>query len=458
VSLAYHFSKESRMIRKPQRTRRIGLVAGVAALSVVVTGCTAGGTSPEESTVLNLWYGFEPGQADAVTTLIQQWDEANDNVTVEITAMGPELNPPALLPALSAGEGPDMWVGATGPGQPQAFIEAGLVADLGPFYCDLEWNATLPNDLASLVSSDGSLWAIPNSIESTGMFYRKSIFADLGLEVPTTWNDLLSTVATLQENGYATPIGAAGGDGWPVTQLLGAMWGNAAGSAGIENTLFGDGSWDSSEYVEASEKFVELQSLGAFGPEPLAFSYQATMAEFYTGAVPMTYTGGFVIPGAQEDAGDAFSDIGVFALPNPIGGDIVANESPGEGWYVNASSSKIEESVDLINFLFFTEENRTAILEGGLIPAGPLNLDSVELPSVLEELLTAMGSYRDNGVVPAFLEGVTPGEQFEVTLSSVQAVLGNSLNAEELNAAIQGSWQTAKDEGNTFTAGSPPSC
>ena len=447
------------MIISKQRTRRAALVAGVAALSIIgVTGCTASDGSTDGSTVLNLWYGFEPGQADAITSLIQQWDEANPDVTVEITAMGPELNPPALLPALSAGEGPDMWVGDISPGQPQAFIQSGLVADLASYYCDLGWNDTLPTDLASLVSSDGSLWAVPNSIESTGMFYRKSIFADLGLQVPATWDELLATIATLQENGYDIPIGAPGADGWPLTQMLGAMWGLSSGPEGIQETLFGDGTWDSPDYLAASEKFVELQALGAFGPEPLAYNYQATMADFYTGVSPMTYTGGFVIPGAIEDAGEAFDDIGIFALPNPTGGPMLANASPGEGWYVNANSSHIDLSVDLLNFLFFTDASRTAILEGGLIPVGPVDVDSVELPSALKELLAAMNEVRDNGVVPAFLEGVTPGGQFEVTMSSVQGVLDGSVDATQLNAAIQTAWQAGKDAGETFAAGNPPTC
>jgi len=60
--------------------------------------------------------------------------------------------------------------------------------------------------------------------------------------------------------------------------------------------------------------------------------------------------------------------------------------------------------------------------------------------------------------VPAFLEGVTPGGQFEVTMSSVQGVLDGSVDATQLNAAIQTAWQAGKDAGETFAAGNPPTC
>lgn len=435
-----------------------------AVVVLALAGCTSGGGTdggedePTGDGVLNLWYGFEPGQADAVTELIAQWDEANPDVTVEITAMGPELNPPSLLPALSAGEGPDMWAGQIGPGQPQAFIDAGLVRDLTPYYCDNGWNDVIPDELATISTSDGKLFAIPNSIESTGMFYRKSIFEQLGLEVPTTWDELMDVATTLVENGYETPIGAAGQDAWPVTQLLGAMWMSAVGPDGIEETLFGDGTWTEDGFQQATQMFAGLQENGYFGKEPLAYTYQATMADFYNGVVPMTYTGGFVIPGAQEDAGENFDDIGVFALPSVVDGPVYANASPGEGWYVNANSDYADEAADLLNFLFFTDESRTKILEGGLVPVGPVDVSEVELPSVLEELLAEQDKYRENGTVPTFIEGLTPGSIFDEMMNGVQGILAGSTSPDQLTQSIQTAWETEKEAGNTLDASAAPQC
>ena len=435
-----------------------------AVAAFALAGCTSGGGTdsgkdePAGDGVLNLWYGYEPGQADAITELIAQWDEANPDVTVEITAMGPELNPPSLLPALSAGEGPDMWAGTIGSGPSQAFIDAGLVRDLTPYYCDNGWNDVIPDELATIVTTDGKLFGIPNSIESTGVFYRKSIFEQLGLEVPTTWDEFMDVVTTLVENGYETPIGTAGQDAWPVTQLLGAMWMSAVGPDGIEKTLFGDGTWTEDGFQQATQMFADLQGNGYFGPEPLAYTYQAMTADFYNGVVPMTYTGGFVIPGAQEDAGENFDDIGVFALPSVVDGPIYANASPGEGWYVNANSAYADEAADLLNFLFFTDESRTKILEGGLVPVGPVDVSKVELPSVLEELLSEQDKYRENGTVPTFIEVLTPGGIFEVMQTGVQGILAGSTSPDQLTQSIQTAWETEKEAGNTLDASAAPQC
>jgi ABC-type glycerol-3-phosphate transport system substrate-binding protein len=236
------------------------------------------------------------------------------------------------------------------------------------------------------------------------------------------------------------------------------MWGNAATPDGLNETLYGDGAWTDEPYMAASEEFVALQEAGHFGPEPLAYTYQATMADFYTGVVPMTYTGGFVIPGAQEDAGESFDDIGVFALPSVNGEPTFANESPGGGWYINANSEHADTAAELLDFLFFTEESRTKILEGGLVPAGELDLDAVELPSLLEELLAENNKYRENGVIPAFLEVVTPSSLFETQMDQVQGVLSGTTSAEQLNQAYEAAWQTEKQEGNILQAGGSPEC
>lgn len=445
------------------RSRKgITVIALAAAAALTLAGCAGGSqgnnSQASGSKTINLWYGSQPGQKDAVTQIISKW--AKDNgVKVKITSMGPDLNPPALLPALSAGKGPDMWVGATGPGQPQTFIKGGVVKDLKQYYCKYNWGSTMPKNLATLVSSkSGQLWAVPNSVESSAMFYRKSIFQKLGIEVPTKWSGLLDAIQKLKAAGYSTPVGAAGQDGWPVTQLLGAMWGEAAGPATIQKSIAGQVPWNSSPYLKATQAFVDLARSGDFGQQANASTYQATMANFYTGKVPMTYTGSFVIPDAQAAAGKDFDDIGVFALPNVTGGDILANTSPGEGWYVNAHSSSADLAAQLLNYIFFNEANRNTLVEGGLVPNGPVDVSKLKIPSVLAGVLTEMNKYQKNGVVPTYLEGVTPGGQFDATTSEVQKVLAGQATAQELVDAVDAASKAARSKGDVYVPGNAPKC
>lgn len=61
----------------------------------------------------------------------------------------------------------------------------------------------------------GKQYAVPTGVSYyTGVFYNKKIFADNGLEVPTTWSQFTAVVDALKSKGI-TPFGMGGKDSWP---------------------------------------------------------------------------------------------------------------------------------------------------------------------------------------------------------------------------------------------------
>lgn len=55
---------------------------------------------------------------------------------------------------------------------------------------------------------DGKLVAIPQEVVAYGLFINKDIFDECGLTLPNTPEEFLACCQTLQEHGYATPVGA----------------------------------------------------------------------------------------------------------------------------------------------------------------------------------------------------------------------------------------------------------
>lgn len=61
----------------------------------------------------------------------------------------------------------------------------------------------------------GKQYAVPTGVSYyTGVFYNKKIFADNGLEIPTTWSQFTAVVDALKAKGI-TPFGMGGKDSWP---------------------------------------------------------------------------------------------------------------------------------------------------------------------------------------------------------------------------------------------------
>src|SRR4051794_4564846 len=195
--------------------RAAALGFGASALGSVLASREA--AAQDQPVNLTIWLAGQPGTVTGFNKIIDEYMKENPNVHVELTYFGSDLFTPTLVPALNAGEGPDVWAGSTGPGQPAAIIEAGHALDLTPYFCKLGWNKIIPEQIVNYTSSDGKLWAIGDSVETTLMFYNKSIFAENNLEVPATWQDLTTACSTLQKAGFAMPIGLGGSDKYPIS-------------------------------------------------------------------------------------------------------------------------------------------------------------------------------------------------------------------------------------------------
>lgn len=439
----------------------------VAALLVMVA-CVAPSVAPAapaESaaggpTKITMWMGGEPGTVNVYTQLAEAYQKEHPEVTIETTFVGSDLFNPTLLPALNAGTGPDIFATGTGPGQPAAIIDAGHALNLTPYYCEKGWKDVIPPWVVTQTSSDGKLWAIGNSVETTLMFYNKKIFEENGLAVPTTWEEFLAVADALKAAGYETPIGLGAADKWPISHWQTMLWGRSAGPEGVDNAMFGEGAWTDEAFVQGTQVLKDLNDAGYFGPEPLAINYDDVMQKFWRGEIPMTFTGTWVVGDAVETLGDAIENIGVFELP-PLTPDqsIYPTESIGNGWYINAASANPDVAADLLDYIFFRQESRDAILESGeSVPVGPLNLENVDLPKLSEEAFALVAEYRENGSIPAFFDTIQPGNMTSVTYDGLQAILAGQMTPEQFNQSIQAAWEEAKAEGTIMKPSGNVAC
>ena len=429
-------------------TRGAALGFGGSALAGLVPTGRVLAQESDEPVSLTVWLNGEPGTTNALTEIYEQYMAEHPNVTIETTFVGSSLFNPTLLPALNAGEGPDIWMGGTGPGQPAAIVAAGHALDLTPYFCRLGWNETIPETIVNYTSSGGKLWAVGDSVETTVMFYNTEIFAENGIEVPATWTDLMATCDTLSQAGFAMPIGLGGADKWPISHWQSMLWGRYAGPEGVDNVMFGEGRWDEEPFVQASAKLKELADAGCFGPNPLAELQDDVVAQFWRGDVPMVYTGPWIIADAVRDLGDEIAKFDVFAVPSPVdGAPIYPTEDIGTGWYVNSQTGAPDVAADILDFMLFRDESRKMLLESGdSVPVGELDLADVELPELLQAVFAQANENRDNGTIHAFLDTVTPATMTDVTYDGLQALLAGQMSPEEFNAAVQAAWEAAKAE------------
>lgn len=82
-----------------------------------------------------------------------------------------------------------------------------------------------------LITFDGDIMAIAMMVNAQHMMYRADVFEELGLEVPTTWDDVLVAAQAIKDAGSVKyPIGATMKTGWNLAQEFVNMYMGHGGS------------------------------------------------------------------------------------------------------------------------------------------------------------------------------------------------------------------------------------
>lgn len=109
------------------------------------------------------------------------------------------INLDALLPAVTAGNGPDVVL-TIDRSKPVDYAVRNANVNLMQFDDCKEVMMQFPHSAYLAYEYDGGLYALPETLTFNLLFYRKDILEQLGVEIPETWEDLIAILPTLQGN------------------------------------------------------------------------------------------------------------------------------------------------------------------------------------------------------------------------------------------------------------------
>ena len=283
-------------------------------------------------------------------------------------------------------------------------------------------------------SFDGVSYGIGNEVEFLGVYYNKDMFAELGLEVPTSHEELLEVAAKLAEAGNI-PFAFGDADGWPAFHIFSMYANNILGKEKLESLLFDGASWDDPEVAAAIEPFfVSMNEAGYLPPSVNAVNYDDATNLFNVGLAGMMPTGTWLIQNISDNA--AF-EAGWFFMPKPGGGDPLPPAGLGSGYFVSAQTEHPEEAKKFLEFLF-DPANASYWVEGmSVIPPYEVDTAGMEIQPLtgfaMEALATVPMGYN--------IDVLTPDAFNTVMLDGFQAVLGGDRSAAEQAAALQAATQ-----------------
>ena len=88
-------------------------------------------------------------------------------------------------------------------------IRNDMVADLSDIWVQTGLLDALPKSLQGISATSGKQFYLPVAYEWSAIYYNKAVFAQYGLQPPTTWDEFIRVCDTLLSNGE-TPLSIAG--------------------------------------------------------------------------------------------------------------------------------------------------------------------------------------------------------------------------------------------------------
>jgi multiple sugar transport system substrate-binding protein len=295
---------------------------------------------------------LNPAPRAMMEGLVERFQAAHPDLNIELTLLDREANKTQIRNYLTASP-PDVngWYAGN---RMRPFVNAGLFEDVS----DL-WEGELSEDLASTrlaLTINDRQWGVPYSYYQWGIYYRADIYEELGLEVPTTWEQELANCQTLLDNGLKCyTIGtrflwtAAGWFDYLSLRTHGYEFHMALTDGEIE--------WTDPRVAEVFANWRTLLDMGAFIDDHTAYSWQEAQPFFVNGQAGAYLMGNFLVAPLRE-AGLTDDQIGFYQFPEITPGIPKAEDAPTDTLHIPAGAQNKEAAREFLRFVV-DAENQT---------------------------------------------------------------------------------------------------
>lgn len=292
-------------------------LAAVAALAVAGCGGQSGDAGAGGDRALTVWImeGTNPDAQpffDELSTAFQQRTGATLDVQYVQWASAHDK----FVTAIAGGTTPDVAeIGTTWVGE---FGDAGALVDLTQRVQGAGLSDGLVDGLVEAGTLGDALYGMPWYAGVRSIVYRTDVFAELGLQPPTTWDELVAVGQRIKEaRPDLLPLPIAGDNEFIVYSFL---WG-AGGQIATQNGDTWTSGVDSPQSRAGIQFYADLALKNGFSTPAAATWRETDLRDSFTkGQSAMIFSGSWTPKAILEAAPDLQGKIGAFSIPGPTGG------------------------------------------------------------------------------------------------------------------------------------------
>lgn len=387
----------------------------------------------DEITIEVMTWQYNDAEVEALNQTIALYNAKYPNVTVDLVTVEDYLTEYKL--AFDSGEGPDVvYVDDT----TQVLLERyDYLMDITEYMDTYGWADIALGGILEYQNArhEGQYFSAAQNSNPRVCWYNTNIFDELGLEVPTTLDELDAACEVIKDAGYI-PFES---DPTTLLWIMGELVFDYTPYEDVAKWYYLEETTDAMQegWLKAAEKIEEWIDKGYFRDEILSLDTTnafvmfagGTSAMFYCSADISSYFGAYV---------EGFT-VGAFQFPTVEAGDEkVIVSGAHSGWAVNSAidSSKLGAALEFIN-MFYTEEVNAIWVSAGYFSSLDYDISDI----AVDDAYRAAAAACEDTQIGFFLDNAETGLLDKMQTLNESLLLGDITPAEyveQLNTAYEG--------------------
>lgn len=390
----------------PQKKARWTLAMSLAA-ALAMTGCSGGSTDEGDGPItISLLNDNSEQSMNIGNAIVEAFHASQDDVIVEIEGRPGGADGDNLVKTrLATDEMNDLFMYNSG----SLFAALDPQANLVPL-TDQNFMDGIDETFKTSTEAGGDYFGVPfEQAMGGGILYNKTVYEDLGLEVPRTWDQFMDNNAVIKDAGI-DPVVQTYADTWTAQLFV---------LADFHNVSAVDPDW-AEKYTNNQAKFAEEPAIRGF--ERLQEVYEAGYLNEDFGSAtnaqglqklvdgtaahyPMLTA---VVSSYMELSDDAAETIGFMAQPGDTEEIYGLTVWTPAGAYVPKTTTAENLDAVMMFLEFLASPEACDAVSEATVPNGPFMLTACELPDGLPTAVTDLEQYINDGNASPALEFLSP--------------------------------------------------
>jgi raffinose/stachyose/melibiose transport system substrate-binding protein len=447
--------------QQKMKTFKVIKFALVGALALSLAACGSGGSNgnagstvaptagspttdvkkdPITITFQNIYPDPATPSAKTLKKIVDDYTAAHPNVKIELDSLNTDQQKIKLKTQAASKEVPDITI-VNPSAQMKPFVDAGLLAPLNDMVGQNGLKDTFQKGLLDWYTFDNNLYALPDGNNIAVVYYNKELFAQAGVEVPKTFEEMVDAVKKLKAKKIQ-PMVIGEKDSWTGSfMFMNILLRTNSGPGFLKDVLSKKKTFNDPAFTDAIGKFEDLVQAGAFQDGATSMDYNAGENLFKSGKAAMYFMGSWAT-GSIDDS-SVKGKVGAFKFPT-VGGKGNPDEfmlAPGSAFAISANSKHLQETKDFLNYFMtnFPKEqfnNKNAV---GLSQNFDADLKAAGYSQLAMDVVDLFKSVKGGDL--AFDNTMNPGTA-QVHLTSIQNLFVKKVDPKDVAKEHQSGFDT----------------